>query len=151
MGRACLLLGRPDEARRSGRSRARVSRQQPGFTAHALHLLGDTAIYPHGFDAEKGVAHYHNALILAQLHCMRPLVAHCHFGLGKLYHHIGETEHAGDNFAAASRMYREMEMDFWLHQTKAEMRDSKAFVYSAASSRAKPMIEIQGHAVRASH
>jgi class 3 adenylate cyclase/tetratricopeptide (TPR) repeat protein len=125
VGRACLLLGLPDEAHRLADLALESSRQQPGFTAHALHLLGDTAIHPHRFDAEKGAAHYQNALILAQLHCMRPLVAHCHFGLGKLYRHIGETEHAGDNFAAASRMYREMEMDFWLHQTKAEMRDSK--------------------------
>jgi class 3 adenylate cyclase/tetratricopeptide (TPR) repeat protein len=139
VGRACLLLGRPDEARRLADRALESSRQQPGFTAHALHLLGDTAIYPHGFDAEKGVAHYHNALLLAQLHCMRPLVAHCHFGLGKLYHHIGETEHAGDNFAAASRMYREMEMDFWLHQTKAEMRDSKGFrLFGREQSRENP-------------
>jgi tetratricopeptide (TPR) repeat protein len=116
VGRACLLLGQLDEARRLGGRAVESAWRQPGFTAHALHLLGDIATHPDRFDSEGGVAHYREALALAQLHRMRPLVAHCHLSLGKLYRHIGETEHARDNLAAATTMYREMDMDFWLEQ-----------------------------------
>jgi len=52
------------------------------------------------------------------LHNMRPLVAHCHLGLGKLYRRIGEKERARENFSNATAMYREMEMDFWLDQER---------------------------------
>ena len=85
VGRACLLLGRLDEAQRLGDRAVESSWHQPGFTAHALYLLGDIATHPDRFDSESGVAHYREALALAQLHRMRPLVAHCHLGLGKLY------------------------------------------------------------------
>ena len=34
------------------------SQRQPGFAAHALHLLGDLASHPDQFDAESGAAHY---------------------------------------------------------------------------------------------
>ena len=39
---------------------------------------------------------------------MRPLEAHCHLGLGKLYHRIGDAAKAKDHLMTAARMYREM-------------------------------------------
>ena len=97
-------------------ARLEFSQRQPGFAAHALHLLGDMATHPDQFDAESGAAHYRQALALAERHGMRPLVAHCHLGLAKLYRRIGKPEHARENLAAATTMYREMDMDFWLEQ-----------------------------------
>ena len=41
VSRACLLLGRLDEARRLADRSVESSQRQPGFAAHALHLLGD--------------------------------------------------------------------------------------------------------------
>ena len=41
VGRACLLLGRFDEARRLGHRSVELSRGHPGFMAYALRLLGD--------------------------------------------------------------------------------------------------------------
>ena len=41
-------------------------------------------------DAEAAEAHYRQALALADELGMRPLVAHCHLGLGKLYRRTGE-------------------------------------------------------------
>src|SRR5262245_63548934 len=40
--------------------------------------------HPDRFDAERGETHYRQALALAEPRGMRPLVAHCHLGLGKL-------------------------------------------------------------------
>jgi tetratricopeptide (TPR) repeat protein len=118
LGRACLLLGGLGEARGLGDRAVRSAQRYPGFAAHALHLLGDIASHSDRFDAEGGAAHYREALALARRHGMRPLAAHCHLGLGKLYHQIGETEHARENLAIATTMYREMEMGFWLEQAR---------------------------------
>jgi hypothetical protein len=116
VSRACLLLGRLDEARRLGHLSIESAQRQPGFTAHALRLLGDLAAHPDQFDAESGAAHYRQALALADLHGMRPLAAHCRLGLGKLYGRIGRSDDARENLSAATAMYREMGMNFWLEQ-----------------------------------
>ncbi len=123
MSRACLLLGWVDEARRLGDCAVECSRRQPGFTAHAQHLLGDIATHPDRFDAERGEAHYGQALALAAPRGMRPLVAHCHLGLGKLYRRTDKREQAREHLTTATTMYREMDMSFWLEQAEAEMRD----------------------------
>ena len=87
---------------------------------HALHLLGDIATHTDRFDAETGEAHYRQALALAEPRGMRPVVAHCHFGLGKLYQRIGKQKQAREHFATATAMYCEMDMSFWLEQAEAE-------------------------------
>ena len=50
---------------------------------------------------------------------MRPLVAHCHLGLGKLYRRTGKTLVSQEHLAQATTMYREMDMRFWLEQAEA--------------------------------
>ena len=52
---------------------------------------------------------------------MRPLVAHCHLGLGKLYRRTGKREQAQEHLTTATTMYREMDMPFWLEQAEAEL------------------------------
>jgi hypothetical protein len=54
---------------------------------------------------------------------MRPLVAHCHLGLGKLYRRTGKRQEAQEHLAIAATMYREMDMRYWLEQAEAEMKD----------------------------
>ncbi len=73
-----------------------------------------------GRDVKSGAAHYREALALAQLHGMRPLVAHCHLGLGELYRRTGKSDCARENLTTATTMYREMDMGFWLEQSKAD-------------------------------
>ena len=121
LGRASLLLGRLDEARRLGDRAIESSPSQLGFAAHALHLLGDIATHPDRFDAETGEAYYRQALALAEPRGMRPLVAHCHLGLGKLSRRTGKREQARDHLTAATTMYREMDMRFGLEQAEAEI------------------------------
>jgi len=116
LGSTCLLLGRLDEARRLGDRAVESSPRQPGFAAHALHLLGDIASHPDRLDAERGEGHYHQALALAQPRSMRPLVAHCHLGLGKLYRRTGNREQAHEHLTTSMTMYREMGMTYWLEQ-----------------------------------
>ncbi len=49
---------------------------------------------------------------------MRPLVAHCHRGLGKLYRRTGTREQAQEHVATATTMYRDMGMTYWLEQAE---------------------------------
>jgi hypothetical protein len=52
---------------------------------------------------------------------MRPLIAHCHLGLGKLYRRTGKRQDAQEHLTTATTMYREMDMHFYLEQTEGEM------------------------------
>jgi predicted ATPase/class 3 adenylate cyclase len=114
--RACLLLGRVHEARQLADRSFELSQRHPGFTAYALHLLGDIMTRSDRFDADSGEARYREALTLAKSRGMRPLVAHCHLGLGRLYRRAGKPEDARENLTAATTMYRDMDMGFWLEQ-----------------------------------
>jgi hypothetical protein len=52
---------------------------------------------------------------------MRPLVAHCHRGLGMLYLKLGRGAQARPELSATIAMYRAMEMTFWLPQTESAL------------------------------
>jgi hypothetical protein len=62
-----------------------------------------------------------SALTLASELGLRPLIAHCHLGLGKLYRRTGKREQAHDHLTTATTMYRQMDMRFWLEQIEKEM------------------------------
>ena len=115
-----MLLDRLDEARYLADRAVETSPSQRGFAAHALNLLGDIATHPDRFDAERGEDHYRQALALAEPRGMRPLVAHCHLGLGTLYRRTGKREQVQEHLTAATMMYREMDMRFWLEKAEAE-------------------------------
>jgi len=135
VARACLLLGRLDDARRLGDRAIDSSQRQPGFAAHAQCLLGDIAAHPDRSAAETSAAHYRGALALAQLHGMRPLIAHCHLGLGRLYRRTLEPEQARENFTTAMTMYREMDMGYWLKQAETDMTN-----YDDVKARVRPAV-----------
>jgi DNA-binding SARP family transcriptional activator len=122
LGHASLMLGRLDDAERLGHRALERSPRHPGFAAHAMHLLGDIAIQPDRFDAERGETHFREAQALAERRGMRPLVARCHLGLGKLYGRIGHRGQAREHLATATQMFRDMNVRFWLEQSAAEMK-----------------------------
>jgi hypothetical protein len=55
---------------------------------------------------------------------MRPLVAHCHLGLGKLYRRTGDRSKAQEHLTTATTMYREMGMGFYFTQAERVGRES---------------------------
>jgi tetratricopeptide (TPR) repeat protein len=118
MGRACLLLGRLDEAHDLADRVVETSRQHPGFAAHAQQLLGDIATQPDRSDAEGGEACYRKALALAESHGMLPLAARCHLGLGELYRKSSAHEKAKTELTTAAGLFRSMEMTFWLERAE---------------------------------
>ena len=118
-----LSAGRIDEAAGYAREALVLTRRlgARASEAHALCLAGDIASMASAGDAESS---YREALALAGELGMRPLVAHCHLGLGKLYRRTGKQDQAREHLATATMMYREMDMRFWLEKVEAELRES---------------------------
>ena len=63
-------------------------------------------------------AAYQESLTRATELDLRPLVAHCHLGLGKLYRRTGDQTKAQEPPTTAATMYREMDMGFWYEQAR---------------------------------
>ena len=84
----------------------------------ALYLLARISAHHDPPDAVAAGTDYRLALALAKELGMRPLVAHCHLGLGKLYRRTGKHEQARDHLTSATTMYREMDMRSWLEQAE---------------------------------
>jgi len=120
---AYLLAGRIEEAvQLAGRALelARAHKER-GHEAWALRLLGEIAAHQASPEIEPAKYHYRQALALAEELGMRPLVAHCHLGLGRLYQQTGRREQARAALAAAIDLYRAMDMAFWLPQVEAAL------------------------------
>ena len=94
-------------------------RGERGFEAWALRLQAEIALAAQPPDVAAAEARYREAKALAGALEMRPLVAHCHFGLGKLYARTGKRAEARDHLTTATMMYREMGMTFWLEKAEA--------------------------------
>ena len=66
---------------------------------------------------DAAFAHATQALALADQLGLRPLVAHCHLGLGRLYERAGKSGEAQEHLTSALSMYGEMDI-----RHEAEMR-----------------------------
>ena len=55
---------------------------------------------------------------------MRPVVGHCHLGLGKLSRRGAKLQQAQEHLIVATAMFRQMDMRFWLEQAEAELKES---------------------------
>jgi tetratricopeptide (TPR) repeat protein len=121
LGEAQLLAGRLEKAHALAEQTLALARahQERGHQAHALRLLGEIAARCDPPDIEQAEAHYQQALALADELGKRPLVAHCHLGLGRLYGQIGRGEQARAALASAIALYRAMVTTFWLPQAEA--------------------------------
>ena len=119
-GMACLSARRIDEARSHAREALAFSRRlgARGDEAHALRLAGDVAAAGGAEDAD---GYYREALALAGQLGMRPLVTHCHLGLGTLAGRTGDGGKAREHLTTAAATYREMGMDFWLAKAEAAL------------------------------
>src|SRR3977135_492894 len=94
-------------------------RVTPGSRPRRCPSSARSRAHPTRVAAESGEARYREALALAEPRGMRPLVAHCHLGLGKLYARTGKREQAQEHLTTATTMYREMDMRLWLEQVEA--------------------------------
>ena len=125
LGEVWLSTGRIEDAVHVGNQSLDLTRKhkQRGHEVYALRLLGEVAARRDPSYVQGAEAHYRSAIGLAHELGMRPLAAHCHLGLGRLYRRTGQRQESQANLAVAATMYREMDMRFWLEQAEAEMME----------------------------
>jgi tetratricopeptide (TPR) repeat protein len=123
LSEVCPLAGRGEEAGQHARQALDLARQlkERGNEAFALHQLGVVHAHADPPDVVPAETYYQQALALAEELGMRPLVAHCHLGLGTLYAATGQREPARAELSTAMEMYRAMDMAFWLPQVEAAL------------------------------
>ena len=118
VGTVYLVAGRLDEALSLTARTAKLAADRGcrGIQARSMHLLGEISLWSNLKEADQTEDYYRQALTLADELGMRPLVAHCHRGLGRLYERNGELQTAEEHVATATDMYKTMDMGFWLEQ-----------------------------------
>ncbi len=123
LGEAHLASGDLERARRHGQASLEMARAQPqrGTEAWAWRLLGEIAAETDPPGVQEAETAYREALTRASDLGMRPLVAHCHLGLGKLYRRTDKRQEAQEHLTTAITMYREMDMRFWLEKAEREI------------------------------
>jgi tetratricopeptide (TPR) repeat protein len=111
LGLGHLMAGRLDEARAEVEQALKLARahRERGNEAYALRLLGGIAARAGSDEAERS---YREAMALATELGMRPLVAHCHRGLGTHYRRAGKQEQAREHLGQAAAMYRDLAMEY---------------------------------------
>ena len=124
---AYLAAARPEDALRAAREglRGARARHERGEEAWNLRELAEAMLFTDMSEADAASRHYEEAMALADELGMRPLVAHCHLGLGKLYRRTDKREQAQEHLTTATTMYREMGMTYWLEKAEAEMGERR--------------------------
>jgi hypothetical protein len=95
--------------------------KERGNEPRVLQVLAEITSRDGAADSKTAERYYREASEQAMKLGLRPLVAHCHFGLGKLYRRTGKRDQAQEHLTIATTMYREMYMRFWLEKAEVEM------------------------------
>jgi tetratricopeptide (TPR) repeat protein len=125
LSEAYLSAGREADARAAAQRALGLARQhkERGHEAYTLRLLGEIAAREDPQDIGNTEKHYREALALAEELGMRPLIARCHVGLGKLYRRSGDLRLAKEHLNNGVTMMRGMEMGLWLERAEAELKE----------------------------
>jgi tetratricopeptide (TPR) repeat protein len=123
LARAQLLAGRPVEAWGTASEALDVARRhhERGHEALIKGVIGQIAAEVKPAQLAEAESAYRDGLLIASELGMRPLVAHCHLGLGKLYRGTDKREQAEEHLTTATTMYRDMGMTYWLEKAEAEV------------------------------
>jgi tetratricopeptide (TPR) repeat protein len=122
LGEAYLRAGQWDRAISMAKLALQTAQDysQCGARAWGEWLLGE--IYSGPRTLEKGEGYYRTAIKLASELGMSPLVAQCHFSIGKAQADIGKGELAREHFSQAASMYRNLEMQIRVLETEAYLQ-----------------------------
>ena len=100
LGEALMRADQPEDALAQAERALALTRErgERGLEASALWLLGELASRRERPEVEAAVSHYRRAMALGDALGMRPLIAHCHGGLAKLYRRTGHALEAQAHF-----------------------------------------------------
>jgi len=116
-----LRVGNLSEAETTAETALRFAQRhgERGNEAWIHWLLGHAMAERDERDA--AIRRFEMAQGLADQLGMRPLIAHCHLGLGQLCSRSGDRQQAQGHLTTATTMFREMNVQFWLEQAEAEL------------------------------
>ena len=97
---------------------------QRGAGAWAHWLFGEINTRADNLGAAE--CHYRKAMALASQLGMAPLLAHCHFGLGKGYGLVSKNEQSQEHLLAAASVYRTLEMASWIREIEMTLQRRRA-------------------------
>jgi class 3 adenylate cyclase/tetratricopeptide (TPR) repeat protein len=125
LSEAYLLAGRKADAGAAAQRALGLARRhkERGHEAYTFLLLGKIAAREDPLDIGKTENHYRQAIALADELGMRPLIAHCHVGLGKLYRRSGDLRLAKEHLKNGVALMREMAMGLWLQKAEGELKE----------------------------
>lgn len=123
LGEGYLLAGRVEDAVRRAEQALGLARhhRERGNEAYALLLMGETLSRRLPGSAAQAEAHLRESIALSGELGMRPLTGLGRLALGKLLAAVDNARQAREHLEAAGSLFREMEMDFWLAQSTAEL------------------------------
>ena len=118
-----LNAGRYEDALPAARDALKLARRyhERGPEAWALHLIAASSMEGKSPDQRSAEKLFRDALRLADELGMRPLVAHCHLGIGRLYQRMSRESEAKAELSRATEMYRQMDMQFYLKQSEVAL------------------------------
>ncbi len=124
LANAYLIAGRHEDALEAARDAMDRARRyhEPGPEAWALHLIAVSSMEGELPGPRRTEKLFCDALRLADELDMRPLVAHCHMGIGQVHHRLGHLSEAQAEFLEAAALYRQMDMQFYLEQAEANLQ-----------------------------
>ena len=124
LANAYLLAGRRDRAHATALQALELARRyrEKGPEAWALHLLAESEDLSPRDEAARTLSSRLAALRRAEELGMRPLVAHCRMGLGKLHAALGDRRKAQTELKAALSMYSDMDMQYWPDEARGALR-----------------------------
>ena len=116
LGEAYFFAGRHADAAREGESALRlaVERSEQGNQVYAHRLLGLIAAEDEPPRVDIARHQFGAALALAEPLGMRPLIARCLLGLGRLERRLGHADAARSYIDAAAVLLKAMQMKYWL-------------------------------------
>jgi class 3 adenylate cyclase/tetratricopeptide (TPR) repeat protein len=122
---AYLLAGHIDDAIKLGDRALDLSCKQNarGHQAYVLRLLGEIGAHCESPEITQTEDRYLQAIAMAHDLGMRPLLGHCHLGLGRVYWRTAKRKEAQEHLITATTMFREMDMRFWLKKAHADLKE----------------------------
>jgi class 3 adenylate cyclase/tetratricopeptide (TPR) repeat protein len=122
LGEAYLQIGEVEQATRVADLALQTSLDyyQHGAGAWTQWLFGEINMRADNLEAAEG--HYRKAMAMASELGMAPLVAHCHFGLGKRHGRASKNEQSREHLVAAAGLYRTLEMPSWIREIEVTLQ-----------------------------
>lgn len=123
LAEAYFLAGRLVDARPLAEKALRLAaeRGERGFEAWARRVVAEIAAEGDPPAIETTAAHYRRARALADELGLRPLVALCHLGLGRLWRRAGQAGEARAELEAARGLLAGLGMTAGQRQAEAEL------------------------------